>query len=204
MTTLNRDEAASVIEDFLIDNPTPQTGDWKRLIDAHPQYAGAIANAALVCGSADADPGDDVERLSDDALFNATISRVLNLVHQTRSPVLAAAQQKVIAIQGPTARKVAVEIGIGPYPSLLSGILVGRTLVPSGVLAALGNRLAVPVAVLAELFARSFRQSEVPAFKAPDGQPQLLMEPLSWDCAVRALKLPPEETERLLRLSDPT
>lgn len=202
MTNRNLDEAAGLVEDFLIEMPHPQTGDWKRLIDAHPQHAAAIADAALAHGGANEAAEGSSQLPFNDALYNATISRALNLVHQIPSPFLEAAQRRVAEIQGPAAKKVAVEIGIGPYASLLSGVLVGRTLAPSRVLAALGKRLDVPLAALSELFRRSFTMSEVPAFKSPDGQPRLMTQPSTWEQAVRAMNLPPEETERLLKLSD--
>lgn len=200
MTKRNQDEAARLVEDFLIDSPNPQTSDWKRLIDAHPQHAAAIADAALAHAE---DAGEaDTPMPFNEALFNSTISRVLNLVHQTPSPLLEEAQKKVAEIQGPTTKKVAVEIGIGPYGSLLSGVLVGRTVAPHRILAALGRQLNVSMSALAESFRRNFAVSEVPAFKAPDGQPRLMTQPSTWEQAVRAMNLPPEETQRLLQLSD--
>lgn len=202
MTNRNKDEADRLIEDFLIDNPNPMTSDWKRLIDAHPQHAGAIADAALAHGGPEEANEAGTQLQFNDLLFNATISRVLNLVHQTPSPLLDAAQKKVAEIQGPAAKKVAVEIGIGPYASLLSGILVGRTLAPRRILAALGRRLDVPMAALAELFKRSFAMSEVPAFKSLDDQPRLMTQPSTWEHAVQAMNLPTKETQRLLQLTD--
>jgi hypothetical protein len=183
----------------LIDNPNPQTGDWKRLIDANPQQAAAIADAALINSGADE---ADIVVPFNEVLFNSTVSRVLDLVHQTPSPLLDTAQRKVGEIQGPAVRKVAVEIGIGPYASLLSGILVGRTLAPRRILAALGTRLNVSTAALAELFRRSFAMSEVPAFKSPDGQPRMMTQPSTWEQAVQAMNLQPEETQRLMQLAD--
>jgi hypothetical protein len=201
MTNRNKDEASRLIENFLIENPKPQTSDWKRLIDAHPEHAGDIADAALVYGGTD-EVAEGAQPPFNDALFNATISRVLNLVHQTPSPSLEAAQRKVAEILGPEAKKVAIEIGIGPYASLLSGVLVGRTSAPSRIIAALGRRLDVPLAALSEVFRRTFAMSEVPAFKSPDSQPRLMAKPSTWQQAVKAMKLPVEETERLLKLCD--
>ncbi len=198
----NKDEAERLVEDFLIENPNPQTSDWKRLIDAHPQHASAIADSALAYGSADEAAEASSQLSFNDALFNATISRVLNLVHQTPSPILETAQRKVAEIQGPAVKKIALEIGIGPYASLLSGVLVGRTLAPGRILAALGRRLDVPLAALSEVFRQSFAMSEVPAFKSLNGKPKLLTQPMTWEQTVRAMNLLPDETDRLLKLSD--
>lgn len=202
MTYQTRDEAARLIENFLIEKPNPHTSDWKRLIDMHPKYAAAIADAALARAGFEENSEAGAQQPFNDALFNATISRVLNLVHQTPSPLLEAAQQKVAEIQGPAAKKVAIEIGIGPYASLLSGILVGRTLAPRCVLDALGKRLNVSTTALLELFRRTFATSEVPAFKSPDGQPRLASQPITWEQAIQVMNLPPEETRRLLQLAD--
>jgi len=203
MTTPSKDEAARLIEEFLVANPSPDPADWKRLIDSHPLAAGEIADAAIAWGSADSAEDDHADAPVENALFDTLISGVLNRVHQRRNPLLDTARQRVATIQGPAARKVAVEIGIGDHVSLLNGILVGRTAPPARIIAALARRVGLPAAVLMELFSRSFQQSEVPAFKSPDGLPKLLTEPVSWDHAVRALRLPAEETERLLRLADP-
>jgi hypothetical protein len=42
------DKIDRLIEEFLIENPEPKTGDWKRLIEQYPQHASAIADAALI------------------------------------------------------------------------------------------------------------------------------------------------------------
>lgn len=202
MTNQTKNEADRLVEDFLIDHPSPKTSDWKTLIDAHPEHSDAIADAAL----AHRDSVDLEEAARDwplnQSAFDNTISFVLNLVHQTPSLLLEDAMQRVAAIQGPAARKVAVDIGIGPYPSLLNGILVGRTLAPKRILEALAARLEVPLSTLVELFKRTFSASEVPAFKSPNGKPQLAAQPATWEQAVNALDLSPEETARLLKLSD--
>lgn len=112
------------------------------------------------------------------------------------------AQAQVMAIQGPTVRKLSAEIGLGKNSALLSGVLAGRTAAPSKVLQALSERLHVAALALAESFRRSFAQSTVPAFKAMEGKPVVSPEPLSWEAAVTSLKLSPPETEALLELAD--
>ena len=74
MTNRYEDEAARLVEDLLSENPNPRTSDWKHLIDAHPQLAGAIADAALAHSGTDeaAEGGNPLP--FNDALFNATIS----------------------------------------------------------------------------------------------------------------------------------
>jgi len=202
MTNQYKNEVGHLIKDFLIDHSSPETGDWKALIDTHPEHALVIADAAL-----DHQYSVNLENAAKDwplnqGAFNNTISMVQNIVHQTPSPVLADAKRRVSAIQGPTAKKVAIELGIGPYPSLLSGILVGRTFAPKSIVEALAARLEVPLSTLTELFRRTFFETEVPAFKSPDNQPQLATKPATWEQAVNSLELTPDEAARLLKMSD--
>jgi hypothetical protein len=197
-----KNEIDQLIENFMIDYHSPETSDWKALIDAHPEHAGTIADAALFHRNS-----ANLEDVANDwalnqSVFNNTISMVQNLVHQMPSPVLADAKRRVAAIQGPIVKKVATELGIGPYPSLLSGILVGRTLAPKSIGEALAARLEVPLSTLTELFRRTFFETEVPAFKSPDSQPQLATKPATWEQAVNSLKLTPDESARLIKMSD--
>src|SRR5882672_10048145 len=126
MNKRDMDKVDRLIEEFLIGNPQPKTADWKRLIEQYPQHAGAIADAALINHSFIESQEDGSTGAFDETLFNATISYVLNLVHQTPSASLKEAKERVAAIQGPSVKKVAEDIGIGPYASLLNGVLVGR------------------------------------------------------------------------------
>lgn len=201
MTKHSKTDAAQLVEGFLSEYACPNSGDWKRLIDAHPQHAGMIADAAILHGSSDAMLNVTEQFQSDDEIFNATISGVLSAVHRTPSAALEAAEKQVAATQGPKARQVAVDIGIGPHASLLSGVLIGRTLAPAPILSALGEKLGVPIAALSEVFQQNFTSAEVPAFKSPDGQPQVATEPWTWEQSVRALKLSDDETKRLITLS---
>lgn len=198
MTNQHKNEIGHLIENFMFDHHSPEISDWKELIDAHPEHAGAIADAAFAYYLEDVAN----EWPLNQSAFNNTISMVQNLVHQTPSPVLADAKRRVVAIQGPTVKKVAIELGIGPYPSLLSGILVGRTLAPRPIIEALAARLEVPLSTLTELFRRTFFETEIPAFKSPASQPQLATKPATWEQAVNVLDLTPEEIARLLKMSD--
>jgi len=56
-------------------------------------------------------------------------------------------------------------------------------------------------AVLAEVFRQSFAASTVPAFKSPEGKPQVSVQPATWEEAVLAMAVGPEETVRLLEFS---
>jgi hypothetical protein len=199
MNNYQSDEAAHLIEAFLIENPRPTAADWKRLIDTYPQYASAIADAALTAGDDDIDVADDLAP-SADAIFNRTISEVLNLVHSTPSPLLGATKQKIAKIQGPAAREVATSVGLGGYVSLLNGILTGRIVGAKRVLKSLSVYLDEPITCLQAGFHELFKGTIVPAHKATLRSPTVLTKPQSWQAAVDALHLPSKERTRLLEL----
>ena len=196
------EEVDRLIEEFLIENPQPETGDWKRLIEEYPQHAGATADAVLINRNFVAPQTNVSAGAFNEKLFNVTISQVLNLVHQTPGASLVEAKKRVTTIQGPSVKKIAEEIGIGPYASLLNGVLVGRTIAPIRVLRALESRLEVPILALVELFRLTFSQREVPAHKVIGGKPKLQSQPCTWEQAVKEMNLPPDETARLLSLCE--
>lgn len=203
MTNTNRAEAERLIIDFLNQHASPATKDWKQLLDRFPQHAAAIADAAMVRAAGDAADASAEPYELDAELANRTVSKALSKVHQTPSWNLEVAKTKVASIQKPAARKqTAIEVGIGPYPALLNGVLSGRTKAPSKVLGALAAQFEVPRLALAELFRRCFEESVVPAFKGGNNKPQVAAEPVSWEEAVRGLNLSEEETTRLLKLGE--
>lgn len=78
-------------------------------------------------------------------------------MHQTSSTQLEVAQQRVKAVKTPAQkRELATKVGIGEHVSLLAGILVGRTLAPRKILAAISAALDVPGVALREVFSRFF------------------------------------------------
>jgi hypothetical protein len=203
MMTDQSQELERLIEDFLLEHPNPVADDWRRLINRYPQHANQIADAALFRWGSDDVHGEEGDLSpTGQSAFDNTISKVLNAVHQTPSPLLTTASERVDSIRGPAVKKLAIELGIGPYGSLLSGVIVGRTVAPRRVLNALANKLQVSAESLAELFRRSFAASTVPAFKATENKPQVATQPATWEEAVRALQLDPKETARLLEFSE--
>ena len=201
MINKNLLEAEKLIVDFLNQHPRPTTQDWKQFIERFPQHARAIADAAMVRAAGDAADAVAKPYELDEELANRTVSKALSKIHQTTNLNLAKAKKKIESIQKPAERKqAAIAVGIGPYPTLLNGVLWGRTKAPSRVLDALTAMFDVPRLTLIELFRRHFEESAVPAFKGGSSKPKLAVEPVSWEEAVRGLDLPEEETERLLKL----
>ncbi|MGO4222799.1 hypothetical protein AB4Y64_13225 [Lysobacter sp. TAF61] len=191
-----------VIEGLLARSGKPTREDWRALIEEHPEHLDEIVDAAILSGANLQAYDATDEAFFDKDVFDQTISKVLTLVHRMPSPVLGEVKSKIEKIQGPTVKKVATEIGIGPYPSLLSGILVGRTLPPKRVYEMLEQYLDAPVSALSEVFRRNFVQLSAPAFKATEAQPTVRTEPCSWQEAVARLNLSRSETERLMKLAE--
>jgi hypothetical protein len=202
MTNYTKVEVMNIVENFLMDTPNPINEDWKRLIEAHPDHAKDIADAAIFQSSF-SEINDEEDMVFDQRAYDSSVSRVLNLVYQMPSPDLLTASQKLESIKGPKQIKCIVkEIGIGPYPVLLNGILAGRILAPSAVLASLSNFLELPITLLTQVIQSKFEQSVVPSFKSIESKPELKTKPTNWKEAVRSLELSEVETVRLLKLVD--
>lgn len=202
MTDINKDEAERLIAQFLNEHDLPTTENWKALVAQYPQYASDIADAAMVRAAGDAADASEEDYAFDAALSNRTVSKVLNRIHRGSSPSLEAAQQKVNSLRGAARRETAELVGIGPYPSLLNGVLSGRTKPPSKLLDALSAFFEVPATALLEVFRRSFATTPVPEFKAGDTKPKIATEPSTWEKAVREQELSAEEIARLLKFAD--
>lgn len=203
MNNNNCSEAERLIVDFLNQHPSPTTQDWKQLLERFPQHANAIADAAMVRTAGDAADALDGSYELDTELANRTVSKALNKVHQRTSRTLELVKGKVDSIQRPaTRRQTAIDVGIGPNPTLINGILSGRITGPPKVLEALAAMFDVPRQALVEFLRRCFEESTVPAYKGGDNKPQVYSEPASWEEAVRGLRLSEEETIRLLRMGE--
>jgi hypothetical protein len=194
--------AQEIIIDFLLNNNEPTADDWKQLIKQHPEHAGDIADAALLRQGSQRLVEADVAAPANKAVYEATVSEAINLLHRTPSPQLAALEQHVAAVSGAKARKLAAEVGLGSEVALLNSILAGTVVAPRRVMLRLSTVFDTSVAVLAEFFARLVESREIPAFKATVGKPQIPDKPASWDKAVRSLNLPPERTRELLKLDE--
>jgi hypothetical protein len=190
-------DADTVIAAFLQNTPRPTTEEWKKLIAQYPQFARDIADAALIQKACKLLDETDLEHPVNAEVFANTVSRAINLLHSTPSPVLADVQQKIAAVQGPAIRNLCKELGVGHAP-LINGILVGAIKAPSRLLARLGELLDAPLAALSEAFAQSFASKHLPAYKSESGKPSVPIEPMSWEEAVRAAKLPDSEAKTLL------
>lgn len=201
MTNSIKIEAMTIVENYLMDNPNPSNQDWKSLINTHPEFAKEIAEAAVFQSSFD-DAINEEDMVFDQASYDATISRVLNLVHKASSPAILEANQKLEAIKGPQIKSISVGIGIGSNPSLLNGVLAGRIIPPNKVLVSISNYLELSTALLTQIFQTKSEQLAVPSFKSSENKPELRIKPKQWEEAVRELELSHDETTRLLKFAE--
>ncbi|ABD68938.1 hypothetical protein Rfer_1203 [Rhodoferax ferrireducens T118] len=202
MTDINKNEAERLIAQFLSEHEHPTTKDWKALVNKYPQHASNIADAAIVRMAGDAADASDEDYVFDAELASRTVSKALSRFHQVPSHSLESAQQKVNSLKGAARKGAAQKIGIGPYATLLNGVLSGRTKAPGKLLDALSAFFEEPATALAEVFRRNFATTPVPAFKAGHGKPKLATQPNTWEESVREQDLSAEETARLLKFAD--
>lgn len=195
MTRSASSEASDLIEAFLAANPLPSPEQWKAFTLANPAHAPQIADTALMLTLDDAE--FDAEEL-DVELFNATRSAMLNAVHLSSAPVVAA-KTALKVCRGPVARRYARDIGLGERVDLFNQMLAGELSAPYVLVKRLAKTLQVRVAALAEVFALNFQSQPAQAYKA-DGKPNALPQPLTWEQAVRDAGIAGEEAARLLHL----
>lgn len=194
--------AGKVIAAFLMEKGQPTTDDWKQLIAEYPEYAGEIADAALLRQCTRHLEENDVSGPLKKAAYEATVSQAVNLLHTIPSAELSRLETKVAAVRGAAVRKLATEVGLGSNAALLSGVLAGTIVVPSELLERLTAVFNTSVFALTEFLRRSSESSEVPAFKVEQGKPQVAAKPTPWVDAVQSLNLSEEQAKELLSLED--
>lgn len=192
--------AREVIAAFLATNPEPSKEQWKRLFEQHMEFAGDIADAALLRARIKHLAEEDVEAPLNAEAFNTSVSNAINLVHKTPSPIAVHIEQRVEELRGPAVKKLAAELGLGAAPALLSSVLAGTVKAPKKLLESLARKFDTTAAALQGFLFSSFQQQGVPAFKAEQGKPEVAIEPTPWADAVRASQLSPEQTKELLEL----
>ncbi|MGS0895102.1 hypothetical protein ACVBGC_21610 [Burkholderia stagnalis] len=113
---------------------------------------------------------------------------------------LASLETKIASCRGAAIRPLATRIGLNGHAALLSGILAGTVRAPRAVLTNLSEIFEASEATLTLFFRRSFESRAVPAFKTEKGKPELPDATKSWEDAVKAMKLPKDQTKALLDL----
>lgn len=196
----NHAPVSRIVAEFLASNSQPSTNDWSELIRQHPEYAGELADIAMLRAGAQAMEEPTPEMPLNQVAFDATVSQAINLVYQTPSAPLSDLEQRVESVRGPAVRQLAQDVGLGPHVALVSGVLAGSIAAPRKLLERLAQRLDASALALAEVLRRSFMASAVPAHKAQAGKPEVSLTPTPWEDAVRAMNLSSDDTEQLLEL----
>ena len=191
---LASNNAASVIEGFLAENPHPTMAQWKQLTLAYPAYASQIAEVSLLVST----PVQRVDDEVDSELFNATKSGMLSAVHANTSPI-DEVRSALKQCKGPSARNFARQIGLGERVDLFNQVVSGEVVAPYVLLKRLAMQLEVRLTAMAEVFSTNFNNQQMQSFKA-DGKPIMDVHPASWEQAVRAAGVTGDEAVRLLHL----
>lgn len=112
------------------------------------------------------------------------------------------AQAEIAGLVGPKANELANHLGLPGKRRLVNEVLVGIVRAPGVLMRNVAEYFQVSPEAMNEAVSLNFRQLAAPSFKAPNGQPRMLTEPVSWEEAVRALRLPHDEEAQLLALGD--
>ncbi|MBS4718219.1 hypothetical protein J4G66_19945 [Aeromonas dhakensis] len=102
--------------------------------------------------------------------------------------------------RGPAARQLARQVGLGEQRALMNEILSGAVISPIRVLNDVAKVLKLPSEVLKVALNDSFQLQTVSGFKVQEGKPEVRIQPQTWQEAVSALELLPDEEQRLLSL----
>ncbi|WP_057435588.1 hypothetical protein [Pseudomonas syringae group genomosp. 3] len=112
------------------------------------------------------------------------------------------AQAAMAGFVGPKASELAIALGLPGKRKLVNELVWGIVRAPSVLLDRAAEFFKVSQQAIAQAVSLNFRQLPAPSFKAPNGQPKILTEPVSWEEAVRSLNLPDDEEAELLALGD--
>ncbi|WP_339541390.1 hypothetical protein [Pseudomonas sp. RA_5y_Pfl1_P24] len=115
---------------------------------------------------------------------------------------VARAQAEIAGLVGPKANELANHLGLPGKRRLVNEVLVGIVRAPGVLMRNVAEYFQVSPEAMNEAVSLNFRQLAAPSFKAPNGQPRVLKEPVSWEEAVKALHLPHDEEAQLLALGD--
>ena len=112
------------------------------------------------------------------------------------------AHAAIVGIVGPQAGELADYLGLHGKRRLINDVLGGIVRAPGLLVGKIAEYFKVPKFALAQAMSNNFRQMPQPSYKAPNSQPRVLTEPVSWEEAVKALKLTHDEEAKLLAIGD--
>lgn len=108
----------------------------------------------------------------------------------------------IAGIVGPQVNALADYLGLPGKRRLVNEVLVGLVRAPGALLGKIAEYFAVSREAVTQAVSLNFRNLPAPSYKAPNGRPRVLTEPVSWEEAVKALKLPHDEEAKLLAMGD--
>jgi predicted DNA-binding protein len=111
-------------------------------------------------------------------------------------------QAAIAGVVGPKANELANHLGLPGKRRLVNEVLVGIVRAPGVLMRDIAEYFQVSPEAMNVAVSLNFRQLAAPSFKAPNGQPRVVTEPVSWEEAVKALHLPHDEEAQLLGLGD--
>lgn len=112
------------------------------------------------------------------------------------------ARLAIAEVVGPRATELADYLGLHGKRRLVNEVLGGLVRAPGALLGKIAEYFAVSREAVAQAVGLNFRQMPTPSYKAPNGQPRMLTEPVPWEDAVKALRLPRDEEAKLLAIGD--
>jgi len=136
--------------------------------------------------------------------LSATVQAVaITAVRGIADPAeVARVQAEIAGLVGLKANELANHLGLPGKRRLVNEVLVGIVRAPGVLMRDVAEYFQVSPEAMNEAVSLNFRQLAAPSFKAPNGQPRVLTEPVSWEEAVKALHLPHDEEAQLLGLGD--
>lgn len=111
-------------------------------------------------------------------------------------------QAAIAGIVGPQVNALADYVGLPGKRRLVNEVLVGLVRAPGALLGRIAEYFAVSREAVTQAVSLNFRNLPAPSYKAPNVRPRVLTEPVSWEEAVKALKLPHDEEAKLLAMGD--
>ncbi|PBK51304.1 hypothetical protein C6380_05180 [Pseudomonas syringae pv. actinidiae] len=112
------------------------------------------------------------------------------------------ARAAIAGVVGPQAGELADYLGMPGKRRLINEVLGGLVRAPGALRGKIAEYFAVSRAAVTQAVGLNFIQMPAPSYKAPNGQPRKLTEPVPWEEAVKALKLPQDEEAKLLAIGD--
>ncbi|HGX3309057.1 TPA: hypothetical protein ACNH8R_000037 [Pseudomonas aeruginosa] len=114
----------------------------------------------------------------------------------------AASLQKTLdvlkTVRGVKSKGLAEALDLATHRPLVTQILNGSVTAPARVLERVASYLRVPLDSLKSAVSYCFQTQTVASFNATEKKPEMLSQPLSWEAAVKDLKIPEKKEEKRL------